>query len=587
MRSSGAGRKDPSIVAANNANNRGVGSASENTLFFASGSPHTTVTSGGEGGSSSSYFPSYQPGAGGSTAAFSQGGSSQVSMEALVKGRGSPTDYGGSSPTQRGEAKPTRSAAQPHPPNTNRRLPDDDDASSVHSSQNTASRGAFNTASHFSGDENAAMIAGGGTTLHSNSNATSARSNYYHPNAYMAQNPSHTTLAGGSGHISDPQFGEGGGGGVGTTGSTGIVPSATSSNRSVSCFILLGQLSLLVVASIIFMFGVTGTAERVTGLEGWDEVFTVCGMLFIFPILLFLYRLIAPMIPRLPPRRENTVWFWLLRAVLVGSFILQSAFFLIYLAKYNGDWYYFFILPDALICLMMLASTRLTTLWSYLYISVMATKMGLFWFNLDPSNGPNVFQEKGNKYGVNGFLALLMLILPMIHYPVIISRLEAGMGMTEAYTTNMAAVFAHILHIMDSLELYMQGQTRRALAADVQYMLLIFALMGFVACSIYYITLFFRDEAAEKIIRRFQSNVLGDLETSKDESLLHYFMWTMIFIDLPYASMRFVAFCVHNNTKLSPFFAKNIAMIGSVLMLLFYNNYQNTRAVKKERTNAK
>eukprot|EP00742_Colponemidia_sp_Colp-10_P017063 GILJ01019596.1.p1 GENE.GILJ01019596.1~~GILJ01019596.1.p1 ORF type:complete len:436 (-),score=50.31 GILJ01019596.1:63-1349(-) len=347
-----------------------------------------------------------------------------------------------------------------------------------------------------------------------------------------------------------------------------------------SCMILTVWLLLLLAGTTIFIFGVTGSAVHITGLEGWDEVFTVCGMLVMFPILLFLYRFISPMIPKLSAKMEGRVSYYTLRCILVGSFILQASLFLVYLTKYNDRWYFFFVIPDVVICVLMLISTKLTTIWAHLYVIVMALKMGLFWFNLDPSEGPNLFQEKNNVYGINGFLAVLMLILPMVHYPVIISRLEAGMTMTDAYTTNMAAVFAHILHGMDSLELYMQGQDRQSFAADVQYMLLLFALMGFVAGNLYFIALFFRDEAAEKIIRRFQSNVMENLEGSRDESLLHYFMWSLFMIDLPYASMRFIAFCVHG-TMLSPFFAKNIVMIGSVTMLLFYNNYQHVRSEKE------
>ena len=515
-------------------------------------------------------------------------GNSSVSMDALV--RQSPTggvaDYGGSSPTNRSSAVPyaqQQSTAQHYGgsargSHTNRAL---------YSPHNLASGVAFDdddsTAQRFSATSSAKTLERmHGSNYNSGRNVNPQTSNFYHPNSYMAN-------AAGQGHPNgafdgqlaaavplredDPRLGGGGGG---QNNNAGMLPSSAQAKGDSlpSCAILTFQLLLLAGASVIFTFGVTGTADRLTGAEGWDEVLTVIGMLFIFPILLFLYRLVSPLIPRLQQRTENAVWYWVLRTVLVGSFILQSTLFMLYLVRYNDNWHYFFLVPDVIIVLMMIVSTRLTTLWSFLYVIVTATKMGLFWFNLEKKT----FVEKGNILGINGFLAMLMLILPMVHYPVIISRLEAGMTMTEAYTTNMAAVFAHILHVMDSLELYMQGEDRLTLSGTVQYLLLLLALMGFVACSVYYITLFFRDEESENIIRRFQTNALGDLESTRDESMLHYFLWSMIFIDLPYGSLRFVAFLVHNeNTILSPFFAKNIAMIGSVLMLLFYNNHQSRR----------
>eukprot|EP00758_Cryptobia_borreli_P001164 Tbor_TRINITY_DN1995_c0_g1::TRINITY_DN1995_c0_g1_i1::g.3549::m.3549 len=190
------------------------------------------------------------------------------------------------------------------------------------------------------------------------------------------------------------------------------------------------------------------------------------------------------------------------------------------------------------------------------------------------------FRDRSVAFGSNGFTAVLMMSIPIIYYPVIISKLEAGMPITEAYSTDMAAVFAYTIHFMDFLELYMIGFERQSFQPDVQYMMVMFSIMGFMACNLYYIELFFRSEEMETMVKHFQpiaatvDSGFSAAGTGKDEALLHYFIWAVFYIDIPYASLRWIAFCVHG-TVISFFFAKNILMITSVGMMVIYHGIVN------------
>lgn len=415
--------------------------------------------------------------------------------------------------------------------------------------------------------------------------------------------------------------------------------------------IVLAQVLFFVVAIVVFSLGISGLSSKVTGSSEYDEIFTVMGSLFIVPFVVIVLRFVTPYAPSVTPRRQRYIWYFALRAVLLVSYVAQVAILLVYMATYMTDvsdrMYLLFLAPDIIVFILMLLPSRFTTVWSHLYVIVMAVKLGLLWSYLDagPSSGgflgrafdvvsvgaaptravpplnsfyngagqcaavlralwnggPIPFSRRipldsptalsyvldsssrafntagdsisdtNSELGVNGLLSTLMLSIPMVNYPAILSKLQSGMTIFDSYAHNMAAVFAHTIHLMDVLEMYMLGVQRLTFASTVQYMILIFSLMGFVSCNIYYTSLFFSDAAVDRMIRRFQPTAMDSLETaSLDQTLLHYFMWVVFFVDLPYAAMRWVAFCVHG-TQLSTFFAKNIVMLVAVSMLMMYH----------------
>ena len=319
----------------------------------------------------------------------------------------------------------------------------------------------------------------------------------------------------------------------------------------------------------VFLCGISGHAYYLTASEGYDEVFTVVGSLFVFPFVFVAYRLLYPYFPTFNSQLESTLWYNGLRVALAVVYGIQQGFLLAYLTHYVSRLCYVFLLGDIVLLFLMILSTKFTSVWANLYVLLMAVKMGIFWPILDQSKTKdNPFANLNNTLGPNGLLAILMTTIPIIQFPVLISKLGGGSTtIVDAYTGNMAAVFAHTLHYMDVLELYFQGQERLKFADDVQYLLLLFALMGFVSCNLYYISLFFSDDTVQRIVKKFQPTAMDAMETTKDETLLHYFMWVVFFVDLPYACMRFIAFLVHGTT-ISTFFAKNLMMMASVAMLM-------------------
>jgi hypothetical protein len=341
--------------------------------------------------------------------------------------------------------------------------------------------------------------------------------------------------------------------------------------------IAFAQLGFSFVMCVCFIIGLTGHADIFTQTSGWNEVFTVVGSLFIFPIATATYNAVSFLLPQVTKQTEALLWLHGLRVALFASYIGQQGLFLAYLVTYSGSLTWLFLIPDVLYILLMLGSQfygKFPSLWVNLYILTLGGKLAVFWPHLDQSD-TNTFANKDNALGPNGLMATLMLTIPIVEFPVLISRLKTGMPIVEAYTFNMAAVFAHTLHFLDVLELYFLGLSRKDFAADVQYLLLIFSVMGHVASNFYYVSLFFSDSSVEQVMYRFQPTAIVDVLASKDatqsENLLHYFVWVLFFVDLPYGAMRFVAFCVHG-TRISTFFAKNLMMMSSVTMLLFQHS---------------
>lgn len=335
------------------------------------------------------------------------------------------------------------------------------------------------------------------------------------------------------------------------------------------------QLAFSMVASVIFIFGLVNRADLITGEDGWNEIFVVLGSLFVFPIASLVYETVQRHFPfTISKKTEATIWMWGLRVALFCVYCVQQGLFLTYLVLYSGPTCWIFLLPDIAFVLLMVLSSKFSTIAVNLYILVLAAKFAVFWPNLDQSDAAvNPFADRNNQFGPNGLLASLMLTIPIIQFPVLLSRLAVGMSITQAYTTNMAAVFAHLLHYLDVLEMYMLGLERNSFAGDVQSLILIFVLMGLVCCNLYYVTLFFNDDTVERMLQKLQPNQVMDAlgggaeQNSNDDTLLHYFVWVLFFIDLPYATMRLVAFVVHG-TRISTFFAKNLMMMASVTMML-------------------
>jgi hypothetical protein len=343
------------------------------------------------------------------------------------------------------------------------------------------------------------------------------------------------------------------------------------------------QLAFSIVASAIFIFGVINRADLITGAEGWNEIFVVLGSLFVFPIASLAYETILRYFPfSVSKRQETKIWIWGLRIALFCVYCVQQGLFLTYLVLYSGPACWVFLVPDIAFLLLMTLSSKFSTIAVNLYILVLAAKFAVFWPNLDQSDASiNPFADRENQFGPNGLLASLMLTIPIIQFPVLLSRLAVGMSITQAYTTNMAAVFAHLLHYLDVLELYMLGLERNSFASDVQSLILIFVLMGLVSANLYYVTLFFNDDTVERMLQKLQPNQVLDAlggggdQNNNDDTLLHYFVWVLFFVDLPYATMRLVAFIVHG-TRISTFFAKNLMMMASVTMMLVQHSKKRT-----------
>mmetsp|Transcript_32426 Transcript_32426/g.100303 ORF Transcript_32426/g.100303 Transcript_32426/m.100303 type:complete len:343 (-) Transcript_32426:26-1054(-) len=327
------------------------------------------------------------------------------------------------------------------------------------------------------------------------------------------------------------------------------------------------RVALAIVACFCFVVGAANRAHSI-GAAGWSEVFVIFGTISLFYLLFPLYGVARKVLPPLPPSRTLA---WVLRGMMLVLFVVQQVSFLLYLVYHQGALCYLFLIPDVVLLVLGLR-TRATAVWATVYILNTCVKMCVLWPNLADGE----FNAKDNPYGPNGLKALLLLIIPMIQFPVLTARLAQGADLFEAYTQNMAAVFAHTLTVMDALDLYLMGANRDSFPFDVQYMLLMFAMMGQVACNLYHVLLFFSIEDATEgqlRVRRFGevAGLSAKADATKDERLLHYLLWMLFFVDLPFGAVRFVAFLVHS-TRLSVFVAKNGMMMTACVMLVLHHS---------------
>jgi hypothetical protein len=348
----------------------------------------------------------------------------------------------------------------------------------------------------------------------------------------------------------------------------------------------IGQILLVIVSLIFFFFGASNKANIIVQTDGYNEVFLVLGCLFLGPVIYTLYELATKFCaPTMKPSTELKLWTWGIRVAITLSFLAQAACLMVYLYAYVGQECLAFLVADIILLAIMLLRMSWTSLWTTIYVLIFAVKIGIFWPNLDPSAtdnhssttpapSGNHFLSIYNDLGENGWLATLFITIPIIHFPVHLSRLPTAGSIPEAFMSNMGAVFAHMLHYLDTLELYFLGVKRTGLPVDVQYLILMFSLMGCVTCNVYFISLFYQDDTVEKTLKRFQPSVVGVFsaeEGVKNEDLLHFFLWMLFFIDLPYAALRGIIWIVHG-TDLSVFFAKNLMMMASVATLIIQHS---------------
>jgi hypothetical protein len=329
------------------------------------------------------------------------------------------------------------------------------------------------------------------------------------------------------------------------------------------------RICLALVAVFFFIIGAFDQGAKI-GAPEWSQVFTVFGANTIFWLMFPLYNVVRGWLPPLPPPHMLS---WIMRGLMLLLYIVQQVSWMVYLVYHLGPLCYLFLIPDVLL-LILGTRTRLTAVWATIYILVTGTKMCVLWSQLSE----NAFNSKDNTYGPNGLKALLLLIIPMIQFPVLTARLAQGADLFEAYTQNMAAVFMHTLHVLDALDMYLMGANRESFPYDVQYMLLMFAMMGLISCNLYHVLLFFSvEDATESHLRVRRFGELAGLSAKgdgmKDERLLHYLLWLLFFVDLPFAVVRLVAFLVHR-TQLSVFLAKNAMMMTACVMLVLNHSGQ-------------
>jgi hypothetical protein len=320
-----------------------------------------------------------------------------------------------------------------------------------------------------------------------------------------------------------------------------------------------GALSL-----VLFIIG-AARADTALGLDGFNEAFICVGVLALCFLAMPLYTLLQRRLPPMPGTQTIAV---VLKVWLVVIFVVQQVATLAYLVYHLGPLYYLFIIPDVILCALAVRS-RSTVIFATGYVLTLCMKQMLLWPILSDAS----FNAKENPLGPNGLRALLLATMPVIQLPVLIAKISLGIDLFDAYTSNMAAVFMHTLHVMDTIDMYfMSGVDRNVFPEDVQYMLVMFSIMGVVACNLYHVFLYFDTEETEgqAKLRRFGAEVgaLSAQEGTSDERLLHYLLWLVFFIDLPFAAVRLVTFMVHN-TQLSVFAAKNAMMMTAATMLVF------------------
>lgn len=359
-------------------------------------------------------------------------------------------------------------------------------------------------------------------------------------------------------------------------------------------------------AAAAFGFGVIDRSQLITIAPGYDGVFTVVGGIVLFFFLFPLYSA-ARNFFSMPPQRYIE---WSVRLVFLAIFAVQCGLLVAYLIFLNSDWRYVFLLiPDLVLFGVMLKTTAYTSIWATVYTLSVVAKLAILFGKL---NDPQ-FLSQDNPLGQNGLTVILLLTIAVVQFPVTLSRLMEGMDIYEAYTANMAAVFAHTLHLLDCVSLYINlGIDQAVFPTAVQQLLLMLCLMGVACINVYYILLFFVSSSDSVIdgaggttgsgsgvgnagiagaaagmplsskgivtgagmLRGGASGPGGDAGApggmgagGDNEDLLHYVMWCVFFVDLPYFVVRVMAWFLHD-VSLSPFVAKNIMMATSAALMV-------------------
>ncbi|ORC84126.1 uncharacterized protein TM35_000491320 [Trypanosoma theileri] len=346
------------------------------------------------------------------------------------------------------------------------------------------------------------------------------------------------------------------------------ISAAMSSNWRLR-IVRIASLVFTLAAFTLFVLGLSNNSRLIVGVDGWDEVFAVIGSYWFVPAAIAVYHF-SSHLSFFTQETETRLSFYILQTLLLLAYLVQQGLFMAYLVTHVGRLCWIFIVPDFIVASMMMTTFQrilFVRQWPMIYILTQAGKLATLW--------PQMNDKLANstRLGPDGLLGTLMLTILIVQLPVLISRLHAGTSLTKAYTTNMAAVFAHVLHFMDVLELYFTVLELQDITSDVQQLVLFFAVMGHITCNMYYAVLFLKDEATLEFLRRFEgpnqggTDLIGITEPAKDDELLHYFLWTFFFIDLPYAVLRLVELAV-NGKDVSVFFGKNFMMIVGVVMLL-------------------
>ncbi|ESL07298.1 hypothetical protein TRSC58_05015 [Trypanosoma rangeli SC58] len=358
-------------------------------------------------------------------------------------------------------------------------------------------------------------------------------------------------------------------------------PTATASDAGVPPSCRSGCSRVLQAALVLFtllafvmcVMGMSGTSYLILRTNCWDEVFVVAGTYCLFYAVIAVCQT-TPRMPCVTHVFGAKLCVYALQLLLWLTYLAQQAVLLAYLVMYVGPLCWLFLIPDFAVAGMLAVTMTLTTSpaqlmqhWPAFYVFVQAGKLGVLWSVL----GGAIMSA--TRMGPDGLLGSLMLTILLVQFPVLLSRLRVGMSLTRAYTTNMAAVFAHVLHFMDVLQLYFTGTEMPQFPINVNRLVLFLAIMGHITSNMYYTALFLKDEETARFLRRFEAragdgtDLIACAERARDDELLHYFLWTFFFIDLPYAVVRLVSLVVHG-TEVSVFLGKNFMMAVGVVMLL-------------------
>eukprot|EP00759_Apiculatamorpha_spiralis_P053120 PhF_6_TR6106/c0_g1_i4/m.8987 len=268
-------------------------------------------------------------------------------------------------------------------------------------------------------------------------------------------------------------------------------------------------------------------------------------------------------------------WSLVLRVILVLLYAGQQILL---------DWY-LIILTDSLSILYFLiadvfvlgchlsSKTRLERLGAYSYPIVMCVKLG----QLLPVAEKTISQS---IFGPSGLVVSLLMSIPITQLPVQISLLDSGRSLHDAMTYQMDAVFAHTLHVIDSLNLFfMAFDPLWTFTGAVQNLMIILTIISFLTANVYYLALFVKKHPAEQnnnnssmsfaggnssmagnlsmFSSRFEAMFTHDgvagggtqqqqqQNTSYDEDMLHYLIWLVFYIDLPLLTTRVVLWASH------------------------------------------